>query len=169
MTVAALDQRNDASLEGHAAGIATRFSAFLIDVLTISLLFAIGGRVFEYIASVLLGDQVDLAEAPVVSTIAFASWAFLYCVYSLAASGQTFGMAILGVRAVRTDGLSLDAGHAVLRVLAFPLSFALFGLGFVLMLVRRDRRALHDIIAGTAVVYAWEARAAHLRFLAKHR
>ena len=36
------------------------------------------------------------------------------------------------------------------------------GLGFVLILLRRDRRALHDLIASTAVVYAWDARAARL-------
>ena len=57
--------------------------------------------------------------------------------------------------------------HAIVRVLAFPLSFLLFGLGFVLILLRRDRRALHDLIASTAVVYAWDARAARLRFLLK--
>jgi hypothetical protein len=35
------------------------------------------------------------------------------------------------------------------------------------ILVRRDRHALQDLIADTAVVYAWDARAAHLRFLAR--
>ena len=44
-------------------------------------------------------------------------------------------------------------------MLAFPLSFLLFGLGFLLILVQRERRALHDLIAGTAVVYDWDARA----------
>ena len=53
----------------------------------------------------------------------------------------------------------------MLRTLAFPLSFLLFGLGFTGILFQRDRRALHDMIAGTAVVYSWEARAARLRFL----
>jgi hypothetical protein len=33
--------------------------------------------------------------------------------------------------------------------------------------VQRERRALHDIIAGTAVIYEWDARAARLRFLAR--
>ena len=36
-----------------------------------------------------------------------------------------------------------------------------------MILVNRQRRALHDLIAGTAVVYSWNARAARLRFLAK--
>jgi uncharacterized RDD family membrane protein YckC len=53
------------------------------------------------------------------------------------------------------------------RTLAFPLSFLLLGLGFAGILLGRDRRALHDSIAGTAVVYAWDARAARLRFLAR--
>ncbi len=55
----------------------------------------------------------------------------------------------------------------MIRVLALPLSFLLFGLGFLLILLRRDRRALHDLIARTAIVYAWDARAARLRFLLK--
>ena len=94
-------------------------------------------------------------------------WAFVYFAYPLAASGRTFGMAVVGVRAVRADGGDLDGRHAVVRVLAFPLSFLLFGFGFLLILLRRDRRALHDLIACSAVVYAWDARAARLRFLAR--
>jgi len=33
--------------------------------------------------------------------------------------------------------------------------------------VQREHRALHDLIAGSAVIYAWDARAARLRFLAR--
>ena len=47
------------------------------------------------------------------------------------------------------------------------LSFLLFCAGFLGILVQREHRALHDLIAGTAVVYAWDARAARLRFLAR--
>jgi hypothetical protein len=35
------------------------------------------------------------------------------------------------------------------------------------ILLGRDRRALHDVIAGTAVVYTWDARAARLGFLSR--
>ena len=49
----------------------------------------------------------------------------------------------------------------------FPLSFLLMGAGFLGILVQREHRALHDLIAGTAVIYAWDARAARLRFLAR--
>jgi uncharacterized RDD family membrane protein YckC len=154
-------------LQGHYAGVVTRLASFSIDLLTIGILFSVAGNVVEYVLSVLLREPVRLAEASVVSIVALALWAFLYCAYPLAASGRTFGMAVLGLRAVRIDGADLDRRHAALRVLSFPLSFLLFGLGFVLILLRRDRRALHDLIARTAVVYAWDARAARLRFLLK--
>ena len=68
---------------------------------------------------------------------------------------------------VRADGAIAEPRRGVVRALVFPLSFLLFGLGFLGILVQRERRALHDLIAGSAVVYAWDARAARLRFLAK--
>ena len=145
----------------------SRGVAFTIDVFVIALLFALGGRVVEYVLSVLLREQVLLSESSWVSRIALVVWVFFYCAYPLAASGHTLGMAIVGVRAVRADGRDLNGRHAVVRVLAFPLSFLLFGLGFLLILLRRDRRALHDVIGSTSVVYAWDARAARLRFLLK--
>jgi uncharacterized RDD family membrane protein YckC len=154
-------------LEGHYAGIVTRFAAFVVDVLTIVILFALGGHVVEYILTILLRERVELSEAPIASKVALAVWVFFYLAYPLAASGRTFGMAALGVRAVRADGGDLSASHAVLRVLALPLSFLLLGFGFLLIVLRRDRRALHDLIAGSAVVYSWDARAARLRFLAR--
>ena len=47
--------------------------------------------------------------------------------------------------------------------LALPLSFLFLGLGFAGILLG-DRR---DVIAGTAVIYSWDARAARLRFLSR--
>jgi uncharacterized RDD family membrane protein YckC len=157
----------DLRLQGHHAGIVSRLSAFVIDAFTIAFLFAVAGRVVEYLVSALSGDQFKLSDRPVISVVLFVAWAFFYCAYPLAVGGRTFGMAVVGLQAVRTDGRDLDGRHAVIRVLAFPLSFLLLGLGFVLIVLNRDRRALHDLIAGTAVIYAWDARAARLRFLAK--
>jgi uncharacterized RDD family membrane protein YckC len=170
-SVAAKDVRygvaRTSGLEGHYAGIVTRFAAFAIDLVTIFALFTLGGHLVEYLLTVLLGESVRLEEAPVASLVALVIWVFIYFAYPLAASGRTFGMAAMGVRVVRADGSDLDASHAVIRVLALPFSFLLLGLGILLILLRRDRRALHDLVAGSAVVYAWDARAARLRFLAR--
>ena len=45
---------------------------------------------------------------------------------------------------------------------------ALFlGIAFWGIIFQRERRALDDLIAGTAVVYSWDARAARLRWMAR--
>jgi len=76
-------------------------------------------------------------------------------------------MLLLGVQVVGQDGSRVGTRRGLVRTLAFPLSFILLGLGFISILFDRDRRALHDLIAGTAVVYAWDAREARLRSLAR--
>jgi uncharacterized RDD family membrane protein YckC len=157
----------DVELQGHYAGAVTRLAAYMIDTVTLSFLFAVGATVFEFLVADVLGISFDIADAPVAATVALAVWSFLYFAVPLAASGRTFGSAVLGLQVVRADGRALDPRHAVIRTLAFPLSFLLFGLGFLLILVNRERRALQDLIADTAVVYAWDARAARLRILAR--
>jgi uncharacterized RDD family membrane protein YckC len=154
-------------LQGTYAGFMTRFGGFLIDIVVIAGLFTLGGRAVEYVISAIFGGSFELSDRPVVSGLALVGWAFFYCAYPLAVGGRTFGMAVVGLRAVRSDGGELTTGRAVVRVLAFPLSFLFFGFGFLLILLKRDRRALHDLVARTAVVYAWDARAARLRFLAR--
>ena len=158
----------DVGLQGTYAGFVTRFGGFLVDIVTIAVLFTLGGLVVDYLVSALRGPSFSVTEdTPALSGLVLIIWAFVYCAYPLAVSGRTFGMAVVGLRAVRRDGTELGGWHAVIRVLAFPLSFVLFGFGFLLILLKRDRRALHDLIAGSAVVYSWNARAARLRFLGK--
>jgi uncharacterized RDD family membrane protein YckC len=157
----------DVGLQGTYAGIVTRFGGFVIDIVTIAVLFVLAGHVIDYLVSALRGPGFSITDAPIASDLLLAGWFFFYCAYPLAVSGRTFGMAVVGLRAVRHDGRDLGPKHAIIRVLVFPLSFALFGFGFLLILLTRDRRALHDFIANSAVVYSWNARAARLRFLGR--
>jgi uncharacterized RDD family membrane protein YckC len=166
MTVYAEPGR-DLDLQGHYAGAVTRLAAYLIDVSAVGALFATGANVIEYLVDDVFGVDYEVADSPVVASVAFTVWAFCYFVVPLAASGRTLGSAILGLRVVRADGQELDLRHAVVRVFALGLTVALFGIGFLLILVQRERRGLQDLLAGTAVVYAWDARAARLRFLAR--
>ena len=113
------------------------------------------------------GTTFTLRSHQLASLISAVVWEFLYFSYQWALSGKTIGMAVLGIRVVSTDGAAIGPRQAVVRTLVFPLSFVLFGLGFLGILTNRDRHAWHDRIAGTAVVYSWDARAARLRWLAK--
>ena len=153
--------------QGRYAGAVSRFLAYVIDVAASSAVFAVTLAAVSYAATVVTGRQISWNRANDVVAALFVAWQFLYFGYSWAASGKTFGMAIVGIRVVRDDGAILDPWRGALRALAFPLSFLLLGLGFAGILVQRERRALHDLIAGSAVVYAWDARAARMRFLAR--
>jgi uncharacterized RDD family membrane protein YckC len=155
------------SWQGHYAGSASRFLAYVIDLLVSSGLFALGLAAASLVAQVVTGHSVNWNRTNIVVAVIYVAWQFFYFGYSWAASGRTFGMAALGVRVVRADGKGLDPWRGVLRALVFPLSFLLCGLGFLGILVQREHRALHDLIAGSAVIYAWDARAARLRFLAR--
>jgi len=155
------------SAQGHYAGSVSRFVAYAIDLAVSAGLFALALAAVSFAAKVVTGNSITWNRNNIVVAIIFVAWEFFYFGYSWAASGRTAGMAVLGVRVVRADGAIVDPWRGVLRAIVFPLSFLFFGLGFLGILVQRERRALHDLIAGTAVVYAWDARAARLRFLAR--
>jgi uncharacterized RDD family membrane protein YckC len=155
------------SVQGHYAGSVSRLLAFLLDAVVSAGLFALGLAAASLAVQVVTGHPVSWNRTNLVVAITFGAWEFFYFAYSWAASGRTFGMAVLGIRVVRADGAGLDPWHGVLRALVFPLSFLFFGLGFLGILMQREHRALHDLLAGTAVIYTWDARAARLRFLAR--
>jgi uncharacterized RDD family membrane protein YckC len=159
----------DIGLQGHYAGIATRLAAFGIDLLVIVLSYDLLGSAIEFVVSRLEGESWHISNVPVLSGVFLGAWALFYCTYPVAAGGRTLGMAIAGLRVVRPDGSPVGWSGAVVRVLALPLSFLTLGVGFLLILIRPDRRALQDLIGRTAVVYAWDARTARLRFLADRR
>ena len=164
---AAQDPARSVTAQGQYAGAVSRFLAYAIDLVVSSGVFALALAGISYAVHVVTGKQISWSRQDIVVTVIFVAWEFFYFGYSWAASGRTFGMAVLGVRVVRADGQAIDPWRGVVRALVFPLSFLLFGLGFLGILVQRERRALHDLIAGTAVIYGWDARAARLRFLAR--
>jgi uncharacterized RDD family membrane protein YckC len=155
------------SLQGHYAGFASRFAAYATDAGTSTGVFMLALAAASFMVSVVTGRSVNWTRNDAWAGIAYLAWLFIYFAYSWAASGKTFGMALFGVRVVGSDGTHAGARRAVLRTLALPLSFLVFGLGFLGILLGRRRRALHDVIAGTVVIYSWDARAARLRFLAR--
>jgi uncharacterized RDD family membrane protein YckC len=156
------------TLQGQYAGSASRFLAYAVDLAVSTAVFTLAIAGISFVIDTVTRHAITWTTGSgVVTTVAFAAWQFFYFGYSWAASGKTFGMAVLGIRVVRADGRPAEPWRGVLRALVFPLSFLFLGLGFVGILVQHEHRALHDLIAGTAVIYAWDARAARLRFLAR--
>jgi uncharacterized RDD family membrane protein YckC len=131
----------------------SRLAAYVVDLTVMSALAAAGSAVFAYLVAVITNRQLHLSSDRVLANVALVLWWVAYFGGSWATTGCTPGMALLGLRVVRPDGQRASAGAALLRAVALPLSVALFGLGFLGILFQSERRALHDLIAGTAVRY----------------
>ncbi|MGH9048222.1 MAG: RDD family protein [Acidimicrobiia bacterium] len=158
----------ESSLVGHYAGPVTRLAACALDIAILNFTFVAGLSALFWLLGFLAGTQIDTGDiSPWVAIPILTLWVFLYFWVPWSLSGSTPGMAIVGIRVVRRDGQPVDRAHAALRVITWPLSFVAFGLGFLGILLGREHRALHDLLAGTAVAYAWDARAARIRFLAQ--
>jgi uncharacterized RDD family membrane protein YckC len=66
--------------------------------------------------------------------------------------GATFGKMAVGARITSLDGSPLGYGRALLRSLAARFIEMTLCVGYFPILVRPDRRGLHDLLAGTRVV-----------------
>lgn len=129
-----------------------RALAALYDLLPLAGLLMIATALAVLLARLLLPvERVDLVLRDGWPRVALQSWlaalTAAYYVISWRRGGQTIGMRAWRI-AVRSDTGSLSLRMALLRALV-----ALFLPGLLWCLVDRERRALHDLAAGTRVVH----------------
>lgn len=147
---------------GHYAGAISRAVGAALDTVIVLSSFTVALAGLDLLSRVIAGQSLSGARSGVVSIVAMSVWAFVYVYASLAIAGRTLGKGIVGLRVVMANGSPLSPRRALVRTLAFPLSAVFAGLGFAGILLQREHRALHDLIARTAVVYDWGSRAAEL-------
>jgi uncharacterized RDD family membrane protein YckC len=153
--------------QGYYAGAASRLVAFAVDVGVSWGLYLLGQALLGGVVRLISGHVYTLTSHRVVATVVLVAWLFLYFAYQWAVSGKTLGMAILGVQVVTVQGGPISFRQAILRTLGLGLCLLTLGIGFLGIVFQRERRALDDYVAKTAVVYDWDARAARLRWLAR--
>ena len=136
-------------METRPAGFWIRTVAALVDF---SLLFLVQVSL-GYIAGKVIGPDVEdsMALVPLVwvFTLLFAG-AYTTVLHALV-GGQTIGKMLVNIRAVNVDGSTVSVGAALLRFAGYFVSLAMFGIGYAMAGLRRDKRALHDLLAGTRV------------------
>ena len=159
-----LDRSADRLLvSGRYAGPVSRLAAFVVDSIVVTVAFTLITAVASFLVGLFASRSLHLGGTRGLWwTAGLVLWAFLYGVVSLVVAGRTLGKAVVGLRVVARAGTPLHPGAAVVRTMAQPLSFLMLGIGFVGLVVGRERRALHDVLAGTAVVYDWADRPAEL-------
>jgi uncharacterized RDD family membrane protein YckC len=153
--------------QGHYAGAISRLIAFAADVGASWGLYTLGVALVNAAVKLITGRAYALSNHRIAAVIILTGWEFIYFAYQWAVSGKTVGMALFGIQVVTRQGGPITPRQAVLRTLGLGLTLLTLGIGFLGIVYQRERRALNDFVAGTAVVYSWDARAARLRWMAR--
>lgn len=164
---------SQATLEGHYAGITSRLIAFVIDIIIISaVIFSTSWFIattyrllqLEPIIkeldqrSPVLAKLTSIITSPIFYSLISILFIASYYVFFWTIAGQTPGKGIMGLRVLSRRGHRLKLGYAILRYIGYYISIIPFGLGIIWILIDDRRLAWHDKLAGTCVVYAWEAK-----------
>jgi uncharacterized RDD family membrane protein YckC len=132
------------------AGILSRLLAVAIDL---SILAVVDAIVIYFTLRIVGLNIQDLSSLPMGPLIAFLLVQNGGYLVAFTAGGQTLGKMAIGIRVVAAEPAStLDVSHALVREATWLLLAAPAGLGFLPALFTRDRRGLHDRLAGTRVV-----------------
>ena len=151
------------TMSGRYAGPLSRLGALLLDLFFVSASFTLLAAGFQFLFRKVLGIDLDFGSwGSGMAVAGLIVYSFLYFWISQALSGRTLAQTIVGLKVVQGIGTPLKPGHAFVRTLVLPFSFMLFGIGALMVLVDRRRRALHDFAAKSAVVYDWGDRPAAL-------
>ena len=135
---------------GAPGGFWVRFGAAIIDDIVTTILIVVIYRAFGENPSRLF--RWDAEPALVLADLIVIVVAFLYAPLLISLWSTTIGKRCLNLYVVRSDGGRCDFWRALCRTLAYILSFLTLGIGFLMVAFRADKRALHDLIAGTAVI-----------------
>lgn len=163
---------SDINLRGTYAGFVTRAAAFILDIIFISITV---GVVNWFVRALLGFVGVNLSFCPPITGATFlrgllcqiAAWTmliftisfpFIYWIFFWTLSGQTPGKFFLRLRVIPEGGGRITLLRAVLRLIGYWASILTLGYGFLKVLVEDRRRGMHDRIAGTCVIYDWDAR-----------
>ena len=135
------------------AGIATRAVALAIDAAVAHVIVLAGGAVLALVGSLVTDVRLDTLER----VLAAAAWVAVvgaYFVLFWSTAGQTPGMRLMGLRVMTGRGGHPGVTRSMVRVIGLGLAIVPLFLGFLPVLVDARRRGLHDMLAGTLVLYA---------------
>jgi uncharacterized RDD family membrane protein YckC len=134
------------------AGVVTRGFALAVDAGIATLVYLIGAALVGLVSS-LVGE---LRPAWLVGAIAGAAWFLVVVAYFVgfwSTVGQTPGMRIMRLRVCTRANAPPRLSRSLVRLAGLVLAIIPCFAGFLPALVDERRRALHDFLAGTIVVY----------------
>ncbi len=138
---------------GNPAGFWIRFLALIIDGVIVALIGTV-------LWPLLFGDTfwprevIEFDDGSTFDSISARNWihlmTILYHTFFLALFGATPGKRLLGIRIYDANGRQgIGFVRAAIRTLSTYISTFTLLIGYIMAAFRRDKRALHDLIAGT--------------------
>jgi uncharacterized RDD family membrane protein YckC len=142
----------------HWGGFFRRVAAFMVDVVIVLLLSVLMGMMsfIGYKVGLAAHDRVvSVGNAgPLVLFLTF-GWVFLATAYFVVfhgMDGRTIGKRLLGLRVVSAEQTPVTYRQAFLRCLGLVVAVAPMAAGIFWILLNREKRGWHDLIARTWVV-----------------
>jgi len=147
-------------LQDRTAGFVTRLFAYIVDLILLFGIVAIGGWVSVLVDTALerMGVTTNISMAVIyVWSIPFIIGAYYVMFWAL--TGRTVGKWFMGLKIVDKNGRPPSIGRSLLRLIGYGLSAIVFWVGYAWIIIDDQRRGWHDHIAKTWVVYDYSRRA----------
>jgi uncharacterized RDD family membrane protein YckC len=138
--------------ETDQAGLATRSLAGAIDIGLLFLLYTLASAFLGAVFPATIGGKLPLLAIGILTALAVIVGAGIIVAF-WALVGQTPGMRFLSIRIVHGQSHELGLGLANRRMALFLLGLLPAGLVFLSIAADPQRRAWHDRVCGTEVIY----------------
>ena len=144
-------QENSAvSGDFHYAGFWVRAGATILDGIILSPINLL--LMYWLTSSAIASPETAGSNQSIAQLIQFIV-GFLYITLMIWKYGGTLGVHASGLRIINADGSKISYAKSVGRYFAYLLSCFTFGIGFIMVAFDKEKRALHDMICGTRVIY----------------
>jgi uncharacterized RDD family membrane protein YckC len=138
-------------LPTNHAGLVSRALAYAVDAVFVNLGFTAFAALVTFAYTTFVGGgEGGTSLAIAVGSTAWLAIGSLYLLTFWSLVGQTPGMRFLGIR---LNEQRLRPGRSLRRLFGLYLSVVTFGIGFLGVVFREERRGWEDRFSGTAVLY----------------
>ncbi len=125
------------------AGVGSRFVSYLVD----AIILAVIGYGLAFVLMAIGASYMPAMYMPTLVGLVYFTYFF--------GTGQTPGMKVMNIKLIRTDGdPEIGYGKGFLRWIGMQISALVIGLGFLWILIDKNKQGWHDKIADVYVVAA---------------
>ena len=103
------------SLQGHYAGLASRFAAFVADVVVLTGIFMLTLAAINFATSIVTGKDIAFNRGNLWVVIAYLIWGFIYFAHFWGLNGRTAGMALFGIQVLTGEGGDVSGRRGIGR------------------------------------------------------